>query len=87
MQYKDPIGTMNCAMNGTAICVAAIRELWAKPADGDAFPVHTIVDETTKDMPWYEIYVTDYRGKRYGFETLSRKSQNELCDFVINTQY
>lgn len=87
MQYADPIGTMNSAMNGTAMCVAAIREIWAKPKEGDAFAVHSIIDETVPDMPWYDIHVTDYKGNRYGFENLSRESQCELVDFVINTLY
>ena len=78
---------MNCAMNGTTLCVAAIRELWAKPASGDSFAVHTIVDETETDDPWYTIYVTDYKGNRYDFCNLSKDSQNELCDFVINELY
>lgn len=75
---------MCCAMNGTTMCVAAIRELWAKPEDGDSFPVHSIVDETTDDLPFYFVYVTDYRGNRYDFCTLARESQCELCDFAIN---
>lgn len=87
MQYNDAIGTMNCAMNGTTLCVAAIRELWAKPANGDSFAVHTIVDETETDDPWYTIYVTDYKGNRYDFCNLSKDSQNELCDFVIDELY
>ena len=87
MQYNNPIGIMNCAMNGTTMCVAAIRKLWAKQKNGDAFPVHSIVDETTQDLPWYEIYVTDYRGNRYGFEVLTEKSQCELCDFVIDERF
>ena len=84
MKYSNPIGAMCCALNGTTMCVAAIRELWAKPEDGNAFPVHSIVDETTDDMPFYFVYVTDYKGNRYAFETLSKKSQCELCDFAIN---
>lgn len=87
MQYNDAIGTMNCAMNGTTMCVAAIRELWAKPANGDSFPVHSIVDETETDNPWYTVYVTDYKGNRYDFCNLSKDSQNELCDFVIDELY
>lgn len=84
MQYHNPIGSMNAAMNGTTMCVAAIRELWAKPNDGDAFAVHSIIDETTDDLPFYCVYVTDYKGNRYGFETLTRESQCELCDFAID---
>lgn len=87
MQYSDPIGTMNCAMNGTTMCVASIRELWARPENGDAFPVYSIIDKTSPELPWYEIYVTDYRGNRYGFEVLSKKSQSELCNFVIDNLY
>lgn len=88
MKYSNPIGTLNCAMNGTTICVAAIRELWAKPANGEAsFAVHSIVDETQPDAPWYDVYVTDYRGNRYEFCTLIRESQCELCDFVIGILY
>lgn len=87
MQYNDPIGTMNCAMNGTTMCVAAIRELWAKPMEGDAFPVHSIVDETKPDMPWYDIHVTDYLGNRYAFEKLTEQSKRTLLDFVIDTLF
>ena len=87
MQYADPIGSMNAAMNGTTLCVAAKRELWAKPQDGDAFAVHSIIDETPQDFPFYLVYVTDYRGKRYGFETLTRESQCELCDYAIDELY
>ena len=88
MKYENPIGTMNCAMSGATICVAAIRELWAKPANGDAsFAVHSIVDKTQPDWPCYVVYVTDYRGKRYDFWTLAKESQCELCDFVIGVLY
>lgn len=87
MQYADPIGSMNAAMNGTTLCVAAERELWAKPQEGDAFAVHSIIDETPQDFPFYMVYVTDYRGKRYGFETLTRESQCELCDYAIDELY
>ncbi len=84
MMYSDPIGTMNCAMNGTTMCVAAKREMWAKPKKGDSFAVHSIVDETPQESPFYMVYVTDYKGNRYAFETLSRESQCELCDFAID---
>lgn len=87
MTYSDPIGTMNCAMNGTSMCVAAIRELWAKPKIGDPFPVHSIVDETTPDLPWYSIRVTDYRGHSCDFSELSRESQCELVNFAIEQLY
>ena len=87
MQYYDPMGTMNCAMNGTTMCVASIRELWVKPNNGDSFAVHSIVDETQPDAPWYDIHVTDYRGNSIGFEKLTRQSQCELCDFVIDNLF
>ena len=84
MKYSNPIGAMCSALNGTTICVAAIRELWAKPENGgDFFAVHSIVDETEPDAPWYDVYVTDYRGNRYDFCTLARESQCELCEIVI----
>lgn len=83
MKYHDPIGAMNGALNGTTLCVAAKCELWVKPADGDSFAVHSIIDKTEPDWPVYCIYVTDYRGKRYGFETLSRESKEQLCDYAI----
>lgn len=82
MNYSNPIGVICCALNGTTKCVAAVRELWAKPEHGNAFPVHSIVDETTDDLPFYSVYVTDYKGNRYAFETLSKKSQCELCDIA-----
>lgn len=87
MAYMNPIGAMNGALNGTTLCVAAKRELWAKPQDGDAFAVHSIIDETTDNLPFYFVYVTDYRGKRYGFETLTRESQEALCDYAIDELY
>lgn len=87
MQYHDPIGTMNCALNGTTICVAAIALVWAKPAMGDAFAVHSIVDETQPDAPWYDIHVTDYHGNRYDFCDLARESQCALVDFAIDERY
>ena len=74
-------------MNGTTICVAVNCELWAKPAEHDAFAVHSIVDKTEPDAPWYDIHVTDYRGNSYGFEKLSHQSQCELCDYVIGQLY
>jgi hypothetical protein len=87
MKYSDPIGAMGCAMGGTTLCVAAKREMWAKPANGNAFAVHSIVDETTDNFPFWCIYVTDYRGKRYCFEHLTEKSQRELCDYAINERH
>ena len=87
MQYSEPIGTMSAVLNGTTMCVAARRELWASPKDGDAFAVHSIVDEGGADSPFYMVYVTDYRGNRYAFETLARESQEELLGFAITEQY
>lgn len=87
MQYANPIGTMNAVMNGTTMCVAAKREMWAKPQEGDAFAVHSIIDETTEDLPFYFVYVTDYKGNRYAFETLTEKSQCELVDYAIDELY
>lgn len=84
MTYSDPIGAMYLALQGATICVAAIRELWAKPKKGDSFPVHSIVDKTVSDSPFYDIYVTDYRGNSYDMCELSRKSQCELVDFAID---
>ena len=84
MAQLQPIEAVSFALSGTTMCVAAIRELWAKPNDGDAFAVHSIIDETTDDLPFYCVYVTDYKGNRYGFETLTRESQCELCDFAID---
>ena len=52
MQYADPIGSMNAAMNGTTLCVAAKRELWAKPQDGDAFAVHSTRHRRTSRSTW-----------------------------------
>lgn len=82
MAQVQPIEAVSFALSGTSMCVAAIRELWAKPIEGDAFAVHSIVDENGPDLPWYEVYVTDYRGKRYDFCSLSHDSQEELCTFV-----
>jgi hypothetical protein len=45
------------------------------------------VDETTDDLPFCCVYVTDYLGNRYPFETLSDKSQDELYDFAIGEFY
>lgn len=87
MQYCDPIATMSGALNGTTMCVAAKRELWALPKEGDAFAVHSIVDVCGPDEPFYLVYVTDYRGNRHDFVTLSRESQEELCDFVIEERF
>ena len=87
MTYSNPIDAMCRTLRGETICVAAIRELWAKPEKGDSFPVHTIVDETTPDLPWYSIRVTDYRGHSCDFSELSRESQCELVDFAIEQLY
>ena len=87
MMYADPISVMNCALNGTTMCVAAIRELWAKPKNGDSFPVHSIVDKTVSDSPFYDICVTDYRGNSYDFSELSRKSQCDLVYFAIDERF
>ena len=81
------ISAMADAMCGRTLCVAAKRELWATPPFGGAFPVHSIVDETTDDLPFCCVYVTDYLGNRYPFEILSDKSQNELFDFAIGEYY
>jgi len=87
MQYCNPISAMSGALNGTSMCVAAKRELWATPKEGDAFAVHTIVDVCGPDEPFYLVYVTDYRGERHDFETLSRESQDALVQFVIDERY
>ena len=87
MQYENPIDTMNAALNGTTLCVAAKREMWATPPFGGAFPVHSIIDETTDDLPFYSVYVTDYMGHRYPFEILDNKSQCELVDYAIDELY
>lgn len=87
MQYNDTIATMSAALNGTTICVAAKRELWASLTSGDAFAVHSIVDVCGPEEPFYLVYVTDYRGERHDFDTLSRESQEALCDFVIDQLY
>ena len=87
MQYANPIGTMNAALNGTTLCVAAKRELWATPSFGGAFPVHSIIDETTDGLPFYSVYVTDYFGNRIPFEILDDKSQCELVDYAIDELY
>ena len=78
---------MSAALNGTTFCVAAKRELWAKHSDGESFAVHSIVDETEADAPFYSVYVTDYRGGKYAFETLTRESREELTDYVIDELY
>ncbi len=85
MQYSDgsTIGAMSFALNGTTMCVAARRELWATPKEGDAFAVHSIIDVSGPDMPFYLVYVTDYRGNRYDFDTLSDASQEALLEFVV----
>jgi hypothetical protein len=87
MQYIDAISTMSCALNGTSMCVAAKRELWATPVEGDAFAVHSIMDEGGADCVFYIIYVTDYRGNRYPFEKLTRESQEALLDWVIDERF
>lgn len=87
MQKSDPIGTIDKVLGRTTMCVAAIRELWARPKNGDAFAVHSIVNETEPDAPWYEVYVTDYRGRRYDMCDLTHESQHELCDFVCMAVY
>ena len=87
MRYIDAISTMSCALNGTSMCVAAKRELWATPKEGDAFAVHSIMDEGGADCVFYIIYVTDYRGNRYPFEKLTRESQEALLDWVIDERF
>lgn len=87
MKYNNPIGAMSCAMGGTTLCVAAKRLMWATPPFGGAFPVHSIIDETTDDLPFYSVYVTDYMGHRIPFEILDNKSQCELVDFAINERH
>lgn len=76
------VSVMNSTLNGTTMCVAAIRELWVKPKVGDSFPVHSIVDKTVADSPFYDVYVTDYRGNSYDFCELSCESQEELVYFA-----
>lgn len=87
MQLNDTIATMSAALNGTTFCVAAKRELWASLSSGGAFAVHSIVDVCGPEEPFFMVYVTDYRGEHHGFETLSRESQEALCDFVIDQLY
>lgn len=87
MKNSNPIGTLDKVLGRTTMCVAAIRELWARPKNGDAFAVHSIENESEPDAPWYEVYVTDYRGRRYDMGELTHESQHELCDFVCLAVY
>ena len=81
------VSAMADAMCGRTVCVAAKRELWATPPFGGAFPVHSIVDETTADLPFCCVYVTDYLGNRYPFEILTGESQDALFDFAMSELY
>lgn len=84
MQYADPIGTINVVLHGTTICVAAKTELWVKPKNGDAFAVHSIIDQTQTDSPFYDVTVTDYKGNSCDFTDLNKESQCVLCDWAID---
>lgn len=90
--YENPCASMEFLLNGTSLCVAAVAEVWAKPKEGDAFPVHTIADNREHDaygfaeegLPFYCLTVSDYKGKSYSFEDLTYGSQCELVDFACD---
>lgn len=93
MKYKNAIGTISDALNGTRLCVGTVCLLWATTKNGESFAVAEVIDGNKpdvgygRDFPFYDINVTDWLGNSHDFTELTSSSQEELCDFVIDKLY
>lgn len=81
------IDSMSAALNGCTLNIAARREFWAKHKQGGSFPVASVCDESTEDLPWYDVYVIDYKGNKIDFTDLCEDSQEELFSVVVEELY
>ena len=81
------IESISAALNGCAHCIANHREFWAKLNHGGSIPVASVRDESTGDLPWYSVIVTDYKGVEYDFTDLCEDSQEELFGIIVDELY
>ena len=81
------IDSMSAALNGCTLNIAARREFWVKHKQGGSFPVASVRDESTDNLPWYSVIVTDYKGTEYDFTDLCEDSQEKLFSVVVEELY
>jgi hypothetical protein len=84
---QNLIGAVSAALNGCSYCIADHREFWVKTKAGVSYPVASVSDETDADLPWYEVYWTDYLGVKRNVADLCEASQNALFGLIIDELY
>ena len=84
---KRYIESISAALNGCSHCIADHREFWVKLNRGGSVPVASVRDESTGDLPWYCVVVTDYKGNDINFTDICEESQEELFTLVVNELY
>lgn len=79
---QNIIGAISTILSGCSYCIADHREFWVKTRSGVSYPVASVSDESSNDVPWYSVYWTDYLGIKRDIAELCESSQEELFDLI-----
>ena len=83
----DHQGTMHAALNGQTLVMAKYGVYWATLKTGEAMPIQEIRDNTSDNLPWYDLKVVGYDGKEVDFTDLNERTRDEILSEVIDILY